>query len=102
MLCNLGKLLNLLEPVSLSYNEENSINQRIQLMHVRPPAQCLIKIVSTVIIVPPPFPSFWITDTNVMRFLNLWKVYGGPWRLQNGCWSEGRLENAGWAENVSA
>lgn len=29
MLCDLGKLLNLLEPVSLSRNKENNIDQEI-------------------------------------------------------------------------
>ena len=44
----MGKLLNLLEPISLSYNEENNIDQGIWLMHVKPAVHCLIKILAAV------------------------------------------------------
>lgn len=36
MLCDLDKLLNLLEPISLSYKEENNIDQGVWLMRVKP------------------------------------------------------------------
>lgn len=58
-MCGLGKLLNLLEPISLSYNEEN-IDKGIQLMDEKPPEQYLIEIVTA----PTLFPTFLFLMVN--------------------------------------